>query len=109
MQVEAAVLEARLQSNLPKGGPQWSASGLAQGYSGLALLWAQLDRCFPGELWDSIAHEHLEIAAHAAAANPQQLTPSVFASLGGLAFAAWYLSRSGSRYQHLITSLEEAL
>ena len=106
-QVEAAVVEARLQSNLPNG-PQWAPHGLAQGYAGLALLWEQLDRCFPGDGWDAVAHEHLEIAAHGAATQTH-LMPSAFGSLGGLAFAACYLGRSGSRYQRLIATLEQSL
>jgi hypothetical protein len=105
--VEAAVVEARLQSNLPNG-PQWAPYGLAQGYAGLALLWEQLDRCFPGQGWDAVAHGHLEIAAHGAATQ-LHLMPSAFGSLGGLAFAACYLGRSGSRYQRLIGTLEQAL
>jgi hypothetical protein len=106
-QVEAAVVEARLQSNLLNG-PQWAPHGLAQGYAGLALLWEQLDRCFPGDGWDAVAHEHLEIAAHGAATQTH-LMPSAFGSLGGLAFAASYLGRSGSRYQRLIATLEQSL
>jgi lantibiotic biosynthesis protein len=106
-QVEAAVVEARLQSNLPTG-PQWAPHGLAQGYAGLALLWEQLDRCFPGEGWDAIAHEHLEVAAHGAATQ-MHLMPSAFGSLGGLAYVASYLARSGSRYQRLIATLEQSL
>jgi hypothetical protein len=106
-QVETAVVEASLQSNLPSG-PQWAPYGLAQGYAGLALLWEQLDRCFPGEGWDAVAHDHLEIAAHGAATE-MRLMPSAFGSLGGLAFVACYLARSGSRYQRLIATLEQSL
>ena len=106
-QVETAVLEAKLQSNLPKG-PSWMPYGLAQGYAGLALLWGQLDRCFPGENWDVVAHEHLEIAAHGAANQPYVM-PGAFGGLAGLAFAAWYLSRGGIRYQRLLATVEQSL
>src|SRR5262245_59444928 len=51
-QIEAAVIQARLQSNNPKG-PQWVPYGFAQGYAGLTLLWGQLDRCFPNDGWDA--------------------------------------------------------
>jgi lantibiotic biosynthesis protein len=107
VQVEAAVLEASLQSNVPNG-PQWLSYGVAQGYAGLALLGGQLDRCFPGEGWDEVAHEHLEIAAHGAAAQGY-VGPGAFAGLSGLAFATWYLSRGGERYQRLTATLERAL
>jgi hypothetical protein len=106
-QVEAAALEAKLQSNLPKG-PHWTPFAFAQGYTGLALLWGQLDRCFPGEGWDAVAHEHIEIAAHSAASQ-MYLGPGAFGGLGGLAFTAFFLSRKGTRYQKLITTLEQGL
>jgi lantibiotic biosynthesis protein len=106
-QVEAAVLEAKLQSNVPKPTP-WVAHGVAQGYGGTALLWGQLDRCFPDDGWDEVGHEHLEIAAHSAALQ-QHLTPSIFGGLAGLAFAANHLSRSGERYTRLSATLEEGL
>jgi lantibiotic modifying enzyme len=106
-QVEAAVAEAKLQSNLPKG-PNWTPHSLAQGYAGLVLLWGQLDRCFPGEGWDAIAHQHLEIAAHGAAMH-MQIMPSAFGGLSGLAFVTWYVSRGGVRYQRLIRTLDQNL
>jgi lantibiotic modifying enzyme len=107
-QVEAAVVEAKQQSNLPTGGPRWVPFGFAQGYAGLALLWAQMDRCFPGEGWDEVGHEHLEIAAHGAATQAY-LMPGVFGGLGGVASAAWCLSRSGTRYQRLLATLDQSL
>lgn len=106
-QVEAAVIQARLQSNNPKG-PQWVPSGFAQGYAGLALLWGQLDRCFPNDGWDMIAHEHLEIAAEGTASQGW-LAPGTFSGIGGLAFATWYLSRSGTRYNQLQAALDRGL
>jgi lantibiotic modifying enzyme len=106
-QVEAAVIEAKLQSNQPTG-PQWAPSGFALGYAGLALLWGQLDRCLPGEGWDAVAHDHLEIAAEGAATQTY-LQTGTFGGLGGLAFVAWYLSRSGTRYQRLLATLHQNL
>lgn len=107
-QVEEAVLDASLQSKIPNG-PRWTPYGLAQGYAGLCVLWSQLDRCFPGEGWDTVAHDHLEIAVHGAVAQQMQLSPSAYSGLGGLAFATWYLSRSGARYQSLLRILDENL
>jgi lantibiotic modifying enzyme len=107
-QVEAAVVEARLQSTLPNGGPQWAGYRLAQGYAGLALLFGHLDRCFPGDGWDSVAHRHLEIAVHDAATR-RYLPPGLFEGLGGLAFTASYLSQDDTRYQRLLATLDHAL
>jgi lantibiotic biosynthesis protein len=107
-EVEAAVLQAKLQSKLPNGGPSWAPYGLAQGYAGLSLLFEQLDRCYPGEGWHSVAHQYLEIAAHGAAIQTN-LIASAFGGLGGLAFATWYLSRSAARYQNLLETLDRNL
>jgi hypothetical protein len=104
--VEAAVLEAKLQSE--KGVPQWGAHSLAQGYAGLALLFEQLDRCYPNDGWGTTAHQYLEIAAHGVATSAP-LTSSLFAGLGGVAFSAWYLSRQGTRYQRLLATLDRSL
>jgi lantibiotic biosynthesis protein len=106
--VEGAVVDARLQSSLPNGGPPWAGYGLAQGYAGLALLFGHLDRCFPGDGWDRVAHRHLEIAAHDAASR-SHLPPGLSAGLSGLAFAASYLSQGGARYQRLLATLDHAL
>jgi lantibiotic modifying enzyme len=105
--VEAAVVGAKLESNQPKA-PQWASYGFAQGYAGLALLWGHLDRCFPDQGWDAIAHEHLEIAADGAM-SAMNLSPGAFSGLAGLAFTAGYLSRSGTRYQRLISTLDTSL
>jgi lantibiotic biosynthesis protein len=105
--VEAAVIQAKLQANEPKA-PQWVPDGFAQGYAGLTLLWAQLDRCFPNEGWDEVAHDHLEIAAEGAATR-QWLTPGAFSGIGGLAFVASYLSRSGTHYSQLLATLDKVL
>ena len=106
-QVEAAVLEAKLQSE--KGVPQWGAHSLAQGYAGVALLFEQLDRCFPYDGWGTTAHQCLEIAAHGIATYAP-LTSSLFAGLGGVAFSAWYLSPArGACYQRLLATLDRSL
>ena len=105
-QVEAAVLEAKLQSE--KGVPRWAAHSLAQGYAGIALLFEQLDRCFPDNGWDTAAREYLELAVHSVA-TCVPLTASLFAGLGGVAFSALYLSRRGARYQRLLATLDRSL
>jgi class I lanthipeptide synthase len=107
VRVEEAVLQARLQSDNPTG-PQWTQYGFAQGYAGLVLFWGHLDRCFPGQGWDAVAHEHLQIAAEGAATQTW-LGPGAFSGIGGLAFAADYVSRSGARYGKLLKTLEDGM
>lgn len=81
---------------------------MAQGYAGLALLCAQLDKCFPNEGWDGVGREHLASAARDA--EKHKLLPlGLFSGLAGVAFAAWEMSREGSRYGRLLHTLDEAL
>jgi lantibiotic modifying enzyme len=81
---------------------------MAQGNAGLALLWAQMDACFPGEGWDLVGREHLERAAR----NLEQSSDAplgIFSGITGVAFAAWQLSRDGTRYRRLLRSLDDAI
>ncbi len=83
----------------------WEPHGIAQGDAGLALMCAYLDACFPMEGWDQIGHEYLTWAARGAeAAGAQHL--GLYSGLAGLGFSAWSLSRNGSRYKKLLTSLD---
>jgi hypothetical protein len=58
--------------------------------------------------WDEVGREHLAWAARSieAESNP---TASLFDGLGGVALAAWLLSRNGTRYRGLSAALDEAL
>ena len=106
-QVETAVINARLQSNNPKL-PQWVPYGFAQGYAGLALLWGQLDRCFPNNGWDAVAHEHLELAAEGTASQ-RWLMPGTFSGFGGLPSPLGTCLGSGTRYTQLQATLDRTL
>jgi hypothetical protein len=66
-----------MQSTLARGS-RWVPFGVGQGYAGLSLLWGYLDRIRPTEGWDVVGHQHIEIAAQAAAAihsNRQVCSP----------------------------------
>ena len=103
--VEAAVAEAR-QTDDPSF-TNWRAAGLWGGYAGLAVLAASLDAVEPGSGWDSIGFDHLRRAVRAMEAEQ---SPAVgMAGLAGLATSASLLSRDGSRYETLLTSLESAI
>lgn len=86
----------------------WVPHSLSQGYAGLALLCGYLDVCFPEEKWDLKAREHLQLAARAAEVF-SELPLGLFSGLSGLAFAAWQLSRGGSRYPILLNSLDRSI
>jgi hypothetical protein len=105
--VEAAAELAKGQTAFPKS-VHWQAHSTAQGYSGLALLWGYLDECFPDEGWDRIARQQLDLATRAVE-TLGHTHPGMYSGLGGLAFAAWYLSRQGTRYPKLLATLDGVL
>ncbi|MDQ3223416.1 MAG: hypothetical protein M3Q75_08115, partial [Gemmatimonadota bacterium] len=104
-----AVLDERAaaQSRLPVSGRR-ELHGLAQGHSGMAVLFGQLDRCFHGEGWDVAAHRHLELAVRGAERSAN-FPVGLFGGLAGLTFATRYLSRNGDRYCGLQKTLDSAL
>jgi len=106
-QVEQSLVSARQDTGYPRS-VRWRPEGLWQGYAGLALLWSAVDACFPGEGWDTVGREHLRLAVHAAEER-RRPTSGLSAGLAGLAAAAWSLSRNGTRYRGLLTTLDAAL
>jgi hypothetical protein len=105
--VEAAAAAAATQTAYPDSA-WWHPTSLAQGDAGIALAFAYLDACYPDEGWDRSGHEYLGVAAHIAAASPS-LDASLFGGLAGVAYAGCALSRGGTRYGRLLSSLDEAL
>lgn len=89
---------------------EWTASSVTYGHASLAMLFGQMDRCFPDEGWDRTAHIYLAFGARAIENTPQlHLFPGLFGGLSGLCFTTYCLSHNGSRYQHLLASLDEIL
>jgi lantibiotic biosynthesis protein len=102
--VEAAVAATQRTDD---SGFAWRAAGLWGGYAGLAVLAASLDTVEPGCSWDSVGFDHLRRAVGGMEAEQ---SPAVgMAGLAGLATAASLLSRRGSRYDTLLTTLESAI
>lgn len=102
-----AASAAAAQSRFPQFS-HWLPHSLAQGNAGLCLLWAYLDTSFPGEGWDRVGKDHLEVAARGAEQTPWAGT-GLASGIVGLAFAAWQLSRGGARYQRLLASLDPVI
>ncbi|HEY6676362.1 MAG TPA: lanthionine synthetase C family protein [Terrimicrobium sp.] len=109
--VETALAIAPHQTAHPRS-INWYPYSLAQGYAGLVVMFGYLDASFPGEGWDIVAHEHLERAVSGlsmAYENKRVPRAGLFSGLAGLAFAACYVSRNGSRYQRLLGRLDAAI
>lgn len=104
----AAVATVAAGQTAFSGSVRWCPHDLAQGDAGLAVFYGGLDACFPGSGWDITAHRYLALAASGAEAL-RPLPPGVFGGLGGVAFAAWLLSRGGQRYRRLTAELDRHL
>src|SRR5262245_16930153 len=99
-QVDAAFAATVQQTAFPEFA-YWQPYGIAQGYAGLAVMCSYLDACFPYGKWDVVGHHYLTCAAGGAEEQPY-LSMGLFGGLSGLAFAAWLLSRGGTRYRKLL-------
>ncbi|MFF4410475.1 lanthionine synthetase C family protein [Streptomyces sp. NPDC001262] len=105
--VRACAEAAARQTTLPAA-VRWRPHDVAQGDTGLALFCGHLNSCAPGRGWDHAAHGYLASAARGAE-QAGWLPPSLFGGLGGLAFAAWFLSDDGTRYRRLRGELDRRL
>ncbi len=79
-------------------------------HAAIALLFGQLDRCFPKHGWDSVAHDYVVLAARSLedSSFPPE-SPSLFGGIAGLCFVTRYLSNGGKRYQRLLATLDAIL
>lgn len=105
--VRRAIELAPSQTVFPRS-IHWRPFAVAQGFAGLAILCGGIDEVFPSERWEARAHEYLRLAARGAEAQPR-LQCGLYSGLAGLAFGAWYLSRGGTRYRRLLSTLDAAL
>jgi lantibiotic biosynthesis protein len=70
---------------------------LGSGYAGICVLLAQMDRLYPEERWDMIAHEYMrEIQIGLQKKGLKSL--GLWPGLSGILIATNFLSKDGSRY-----------
>ncbi len=77
-------------------------------YPGVVLLFAELDRLFPDEKWDSAVHHYVLKIKELIESN-RSFHVSLFGGLTGIAFVLQRASREGTRYQKMITILNTYL
>jgi hypothetical protein len=85
----------------------WDPITIAQGDAGQALLASHLDRIFPGEGWDPVAHDHLARAAQAYRHLPARQW-GLISGLAGLAYTSRCVG-DDRRYQHLLSELDSSI
>lgn len=105
--LEAAIEGAQRQT-AHLGSGEWSPGTVGSGATGLAVMCASLDACFPDGGWDSTAHEFLLTGARDIERRNSP-APGLFEGVAGLAFTASLLGRGGTRYQRLHRSLDSYL
>ena len=77
-------------------------------YTGVLLLLAELDRLFPDEKWDLAIHDYI-LKIKEILESKRFIHTSLFGGLTGVAFALQKASREGTRYQKMITVLNNHL
>jgi hypothetical protein len=101
--VAASIRLAHQQTRFPMS-IHWNPIALAEGDAGQALLASHLDRVFPGEGWDQVAHDHLARATQAYRRVPAQQW-GLISGLAGLAYASRRLG-DDQLYQHMLSELD---
>lgn len=81
---------------------------LANGHTGLAILFDYLDLKFPNERWDLAAKHQIELAI-ASLHGYGEVEIGLFSGVTGLAFSVWCLSREGTRYTAIQSSIDSLL
>ncbi|CCF16796.1 lanthionine synthetase C-like family protein [Brevibacillus laterosporus GI-9] len=86
----------------------WGASTLSHGYPGTILMFAELDRHFPEEGWNIVAHEHL-LALQETIRGGGVSGTSMFGGIAGICFATMVASRNRENYQNFLRQLDHLL
>lgn len=86
----------------------WNPLSLGKGYPGIVLFYAEMDRHFPEEGWDHVAHQYLvTIQKELETRGVPDL--SLFSGLAGIAYAFRMASRDGARYLKVLEKLDALL
>lgn len=94
----------------PRSVRHWSPTDCSYGDASLALLFGQMDRCFPDRGWDLLAHQYIELAARDLEQQAiHWLSPGMFGGFAGLCFTVDQLSLGGQRYSRLRDTLDGLL
>ncbi|MEK4197962.1 lanthionine synthetase C family protein [Cytobacillus sp. FSL K6-0265] len=80
----------------------------SHGYPGTIVFFTELDRQYPNNKWDIVAHEHF-LALEKNLRDTPISNISLFTGLTGIAFATFLASRRRTRYNRFLNHLEELL
>lgn len=86
------------------------SSHICQNYAAAALLFGQLDRCFPDQQWDQVAHQHLVAAMEFLnEGHEHDMSLGMFGGIAGLCFTTSFLAKGGMHYKRLQSTLDDLL
>lgn len=84
----------------------WQETSVASGWPSLSLFYSVLDAHFPNEKFDQLAHEYLVLSL--SKTHPSN-SLSILNGTSGLCFTVYMCSQNRSRYQTLLTQLDQRL
>lgn len=83
---------------------KWNGLHLARGYSGLCLLFGELDRLEPDAQWDVAGHRYVVLMQQALEQQGIE-SLSLWSGMAGVITGIQALSRQGTRYGNMLRSL----
>lgn len=101
-QIQAfAMAENEKRKNANKEYIPWSPLDLARGYSGLCVLFANMDHLFPDDEYDLVGHQYMLELQNVLVAQ-KNYSLDLWSGITGFTTAAKALSRNGERYQNVL-------
>ncbi|SCW52559.1 Lanthionine synthetase C-like protein [Paenibacillus tianmuensis] len=85
---------------------KWDGLQLARGYSGLCLLFGELDRLEPDGQWDVTGHRYVVLMQQALERQGIE-SLSLWTGMAGVVTGIQALSRQGTRYENMLRSLND--
>lgn len=86
----------------------WDDLSIANGFPGILLMFAELDRLFPEEKWDVVVNDYV-IKIKESLEVEMNNSISIFEGIAGINFALMSASRHGTRYRKLINTIDNYL
>ena len=104
-------LQHVMEDEIKRGIPfttKWPNLTLASGLPGIVCFYAAMDRAFPDQKWDKVAHQYLKIIVQTFEIEGVSAGYSLFYGLTGICFAGHLCSKE-SRYTSLLNKLNTVL
>lgn len=105
----ALARQAAIQSRLPVES-FWTPWDVAAGPASVALLFGQLDECFPNQGWDYLAHNYVkEIVQGIERSSDFPIPLGLINGVSGICFTLSLLSKNGNSYKNAMYVLDQFL